>query len=157
MEVLGRPEVAAIRELQSSSLEGIGGTCGILTGPELGPFADVGVTGRDPDKDGVPDETALLLSLAISGSLGDGCEDAEAEFLELTDAGEALRESRAAGGKESYGDRVALRGYPFEDAIGWSRSLRAEETIKGDGRTDLSNILGFGSDVAVSVCRRESS
>lgn len=118
VEVLGRPEVAAISELQSSSLEGIGGTCGILTGPELGPFADVGVTGRDPDKDGVPDETALLLSLAISGSLGDGCEDAEAEFLEFTDAGEALRESRAAGGKESYGDRVALRGYPFEDAIG---------------------------------------
>ena len=56
--VLGLPDVAAINELQSKSLGGICGMWGILTGP----VDEVGVPGRDPDAEGVPDDGALLPS-----------------------------------------------------------------------------------------------
>ena len=64
--VLGLPDVAAIKELQSRSLGGICGMWGILTGP----VDDVGVPGRDPDAEAVPDDGALLPS-RDSRSLGE--------------------------------------------------------------------------------------
>jgi hypothetical protein len=39
---------------------------------------------------------------------------------------------------------------------GWSRSLRAEDDTRGDGRADFSNILGLGNEVELSVWRRAS-
>lgn len=53
--------------------------------------------------------------------------------------------------KESNGDKFVLREATFESEAGWSKSLRADDTINGEGRTDLSDIRGLGSDVAVSV------
>jgi hypothetical protein len=44
----------------------------------------------------------------------------------------------------------------LEFAAEYSRSLKAEDDTSGDGRDDLSAIRGFGKEVAVSVCRRES-
>jgi hypothetical protein len=91
--VLGLPDVAAIRELQSKSFGGICGIWGILTGP----VEDVGVPGRDPDAEAVPDDGALLPS-RNSLSLGEWWEWGDAEVLEVIDAGETLRESLVAGG-----------------------------------------------------------
>ena len=67
VDVLDLPDVAAIRELQSRSLAGIGGMWGILTGPA----EEVGVPGRELDAEGVPDEGALLPFRANSCSLGE--------------------------------------------------------------------------------------
>lgn len=65
--VLGLPDVTAIRELQSRSLAGIGGMLGIRTGPA----EEVGVPGRDPAAEGVPDDGALPPFRVNSCSLGD--------------------------------------------------------------------------------------
>lgn len=60
--VRGLPDVAAINELQSKSFGGICGILGIL----MVPIEEVGVPGRDPDTEGVPDDGALLPSRANS-------------------------------------------------------------------------------------------
>jgi hypothetical protein len=65
--VLGLPDVAAIKELQSRSLAGIGGMLGIL----IRPADEVGVPGRELDAEGVPDDGALLPFRVNSCSLGE--------------------------------------------------------------------------------------
>lgn len=62
------------------------------------PLADVGVPGREPDTEGVPEDSALPLSRTKSGSLGDCCDRGDAEVLEVADAGDTFRESLVAGG-----------------------------------------------------------
>ena len=60
------------------------------------------------------------------------------------------------GGYVAYGDRFDAGEFMFELAAGYSRSLKAEDDTRGEGRDDLSFIRGLGKEVALSVCRRES-
>ena len=111
-------DVAAISELQSSSLCGICGTCGIFTNPEPEPLADVGVTGREPEADGAPDESALPLSRGLSKSRVDGRGGDGADSTEYTDAGDTLREFLAEGDEESRGERVEARDFASDSMAG---------------------------------------
>ena len=67
-----------------------------------------------------------------------------------------FRASLLTGGYVAYGDRFDAGEFMFELAAGYSRSLKAEDDTRGDGRDDLSFIRGLGAEVAVSVWRRES-